>query len=343
MARKKIIGEFLNRNQKEEPVEEELSEFEAEQREIFDKIEEKRRNRFGWNRLKVNPIEVLTERPVNILIVSVPLALLIFIAGFFYLITTYGFQVLFTATTIDDIFIISVLVAFVPLAFLQFKEGRRERSIEEALPNFFRDLAGMNESGMTLPNAIEVVARGEYGTLTPEVHKLRNDISWNIPFVDAIYKFGQRLSTPLALRSVDLVAKASKAGGDVSEVLRAAATDSYEFVTLATERRNNMLIYVIIVIVSFFVFLFVIAVLTSTFLSTMAEAGAAAASAGATGSFASTIDMFFYRRLFSHAAMIQGFFSGLVAGQMGEAEMIAGLKYSLVMLVVAWICFRLFI
>jgi flagellar protein FlaJ len=343
MARKKIFNDFLNRNQKETPVEEELSEYESEQREIFNKIEEKRGNRFGWNRLRVNPIEVLTEKPMNILIVSVPLALLIFITGFFYLVTTYGFQVLFTSTTIDDVFIISVLVAVVPLAFLQFKEGRRERSIEEALPNFFRDLAGMNESGMTLPNAIEVVARGEYGTLTPEVHKLRNDISWNIPFVDAIYKFGQRLATPLAMRSVDLIAKASKAGGDVSEVLRAAATDSYEFVNLSTERRNNMLIYVIIVIVSFFVFLFVIAVLVSTFLTTMAEAGAAAASAGATGAFASTIDIFFYRRLFSHAAIIQGFFSGLVAGQMGEADMIAGLKYSVIMVVIAWVAFRLFI
>ena len=43
-------------------------------------------------------------------------------------------------------------------------------------------------------------------------------------------RFGKRLSTPLTDRSIDLIAKASKAGGDVSEVLRAAAKDTYEFV-----------------------------------------------------------------------------------------------------------------
>ena len=91
------------------------------------------------------------------------------------------------------------------------------------------------------------------------------------------YRFGRDLGTPLADRSVDLIAKASKAGGDISEVLRAAAKDTFEVVNLSQERSNNMLIYVIIVLVSFAVFLFVIAILVSTFLTTMATAGASAA------------------------------------------------------------------
>jgi flagellar protein FlaJ len=47
--------------------------------------------------------------------------------------------------------------------------------------------------------------------------------------------------------------------------------------------------------------------------------------------------------LFAHAAMIQGIFSGLVAGQMGEGSAIAGLKYSAIMLLIAWIAFRFFV
>ena len=42
------------------------------------------------------------------------------------------------------------------------------------------------------------------------------------------------LGTPLADRSVDLIAKASKAGGDISEVLRAAAKDTFEVVNLGS-------------------------------------------------------------------------------------------------------------
>jgi flagellar protein FlaJ len=164
-------------------------------------------------------------------------------------------------------------------------------------------------------------------------------MSWGVGFVDALYRFGKGLGTTLADRSVDLIAKASKAGGDVSEVLRAAAKDTFEVVNLQQERSNNMIIYVVIVLVSFAVFLFVIAILVSSFLKTMAAAGATASAAGASG-FMGKIDLFLYKRLFSHAAMLQGFFSGLVAGQMGEGRFVGGLKYSAVMLLIAWVVFR---
>jgi flagellar protein FlaJ len=55
------------------------------------------------------------------------------------------------------------------------------------------------------------------------------------------------------------------------------------------------------------------------------------------------VDLFLYTRLFTHAAILQGFFSGLVAGQMGEGRLISGLKYSAVMVIIAWATFRFFI
>ncbi len=349
MGMKDVFNDFLNKGEKQRvdtiPTSE-IEKMEKEERHILDKLDHERKSRFGFGKLLKNPIEVLMEKPTNILILSIPIALLIFIIGFSVIIATSeeGFGVLFTSTLVDDLIVICVLVALTPMAILHFKESSRVRSLEESLPNFFRDVAGMNDSGMTLPNAVHIVAGGEYGTLTPHVKKLDAEMSWNIPFVEAIIRFGTRLGTPLALRSVDLIAKASRAGGDASEVLRAAATDTYEFFNLKTERRNNMLIYMIIVIVSFLVFLFVIAILVGTFLTTMAQAGAEVSKAGAAASqFMGAVDIFLYKRIFSHAAMIQGFFSGLVAGQMGEGDVMAGIKYSVIMLAIAWLTFRFFI
>jgi archaeal flagellar protein FlaJ len=320
----------------------ELSSIESEMDEITKNLERDRQTREGLGKFLKHPFKVLTEKPVNIFIVTIPLALIIFIGGFVSSVMSYGIQVLFTSTIIDDLLVLAVLVAIVPVAILDFKEQRRVKNLENALPNFFRDLAGMNDSGMTLPNAVHIVAGAEYSTLTPHIRKLDQDMSWGAGFVEAMYRFGKDLGTPLADRSVDLIAKASKAGGDISEVLRAAAKDTFEVVNLAQERSNNMLIYVIIVLVSFAVFLFVIAILVSTFLTTMATAGASAASAGARG-FMGQIDLFQYKRLFTHAALLQGFFSGLVAGQMGEGRLIAGLKYSAIMVIIAWVTFRFFI
>ncbi len=309
--------------------------------EIEEKLEYDRVHRIGFGRFIRHPLKVLTEQPINILIVCLPVSLLFFLIGTASMIRQYGLSVMFTTTIIDDIAVISILIAIGPLAILQTRESKRINNLEEALPNFFRDLAGMNDSGMTLPNAVHLVSAGEYSTLTPYIRKMDSEMSWNVPFVEAMYRFGQRLRTPLADRSVDLIAKASRAGGDASEVLRAAANDTYEFVKLKTERNNNMMIYVVIVLVSFLVFLFVIFILVTTFLTTMATAAQAGGPGGP--QFIKNLNLFFYKRLFAHAAMIQGIFSGLVAGQMGEGSAIAGLKYSAIMLLIAWIAFRFFV
>lgn len=320
-----------------------LNSSEVEQlNEITVKLEHERQSREGMGKFFKHPLQVLTERPENILIVCIPLALLVFVGGFIYLVQSYGIKVLFNSTSVDDFLVFAILISIIPVALLDLKEQMRVTNLENALPNFFRDLAGMNDSGMTLPTAVHLVAAAEYGTLTPHIRKLDNEMSWGVGFVEALYRFGKGLGTKLADRSVDLIAKASKAGGDVSEVLRAAAKDTFEVVNLQQERANNMLIYVIIVLVAFAVFLFVIAILVSSFLTTMATAGATASATGARG-FGGNIDIFIYKRLFSHAAMMQGFFSGLVAGQMGEGRFVAGLKYSAIMLIIAWVTFRFFI
>jgi flagellar protein FlaJ len=345
-AKTGFLGRIFPGKKKAEvtPGPKEEQEYEKKEKEIEKKLEQGRKARQGFEKVIRHPVKAVLEKPINILIVTVPLAMIVFIFGTALLIRDYGVSILFYATTVDDVAIISLLIVMVPLAILDFRESQRVKHIEDALPNFFRDLAGMNDSGMTLPNAVHLVAQSEYSTLTPFIRKMDDEMSWNTTFIDAINRFRARLGTPLTDRSIDLIAKASKAGGDVSEVLRAAANDAYSFIQLRNERRNNMLIYVIIVLISFMVFVFVILILVSTFLSTMASAGSAASSAGAgAASFAGTVDLFFYTRLFSHAAMIQAIFSGLVAGQMGEGRAIAGLKYSAIMLVISWIMFRFFV
>lgn len=344
MGFKDIADNLFNKGEhtKEQVKTSELSSMEVEFTEITAKLEQERKTRQGFGRFMKHPLEVLTERPENILIVCIPLGLLVFIVGFMYLVSSSGISVLFNTTAVDDIAVLAVLICIIPLALLDFKEQSRVKNLENALPNFFRDLAGMNDSGMTLPNAVHIVATAEYGTLTPHIRKLDNEMSWGVEFVEALFRFGKGLGTKLADRSVDLIAKASRAGGDVSEVLRAAAKDTFEVVNLQQERFNNMIVYVVIVLVAFAVFLFVIAILVSSFLTTMATTGTKAVAAGATG-FGGIIDLFLYKRLFAHAAILEGFFSGLVAGQMGEGRFVAGFKYSAIMVIIAWITFRFFI
>jgi len=284
---------------------------------------------------------VLWNRPLAVLYISIPLALAVAGAGCAILVQSAGWFAL-AGSALDDVVILAIFVAAAPLAVLDTIDSMRKQRLEAALPNFFRDLAGMYESGMTLPHAVHIVSDGDYGALSPHVRRLDREMSWNASFDDAMERFGDRVGTPLVRRSVDLITRATAAGGNVGEVLNAAARDAYTTASLAAERRAGMSIYVVIVIVAFLVFLFVIGVLTGSFLSAMAEAGSSLAGTGQSLSgLGGSVDMSVYKRLFTHAAVLQALFSGIVAGQMGEGRAVAGVKYSMMMMVTAWAVFSI--
>ncbi len=308
--------------------------------EIYKKIDTYYQYSVGALRFVKHPFRTLFEKPINILYISVPAGLLVFIIGLSMVIQQGGAEAIITNSFIDDIAVFTTIIIVGPLAITDLLEGRRISSIEVALPNFFRDLAGMHESGMTLPGAIHLVSQSEYGALTPHIRQLDQRISWNFAFIDAIRQLGKEIPIPLVERSVDLVARASDAGGDIVQVLRAAGKDSAEYVVMKTDRKNNMFIYVIIILASFAVFLFVVMILVSSFLKTMADLGAETGASSQAGFNLGGFDLALYIRVFSHAGMFQGFFSGLVAGVMGEGRVTAGLKYSVLMLIIAWATFR---
>ncbi|MDD3372046.1 MAG: type II secretion system F family protein, partial [Methanoculleus bourgensis] len=47
--------------------------------------------------------------------------------------------------------------------------------------------------------------------------------------------------------------------------------------------------------------------------------------------------------LLYHACLIQAFFSGLIAGAMGEASLRAGVKHAAVMIIIAFVVFNVFL
>ncbi|MCK5660154.1 MAG: secretion system protein, partial [Methanosarcinales archaeon] len=118
-----------------------------------------------------------------------------------------------------------------------------------------------------------------------------------------------------------------------------AAMDAELAVRIKKERLNNILMYVIVVYISFFVFLLIAYVLSTVFLDTMPAPIDTSDISGATTGFAS-FDKDQYTQLLYHATLIQGFFSGLVSGQLGEGNVYSGLKHSLIMVFIGYLAFN---
>ncbi len=280
-----------------------------------------------------DPYETLYRYPAYMAFFSVPAALIFCIIGF---------KLVWGSFLIDDVIIFTVLIAITPPAIMHYKKRKVIKKIEEYMPNFLRDISEMSRAGLTLPRAIATVAKGEYGELSKEVRLMDSSMSWGVSFEDTLINFSKRMNTPLISRSIALITQANRAGGRVSSVLEAAARDATEIKMLQRERSGNMVVYLVIVYMAFFVFIFVILMLTSAFIPTMAQAGQAAAAAGAGSQFLGAFDPAKFSRTLFHAAVIQGFVSGLVAGQLGEGEFFAGLKHSVILTLVAWVTFTLF-
>ena len=242
-----------------------------------------------------------------------------------------------------DFFVFGILFGIGPYGWYQGREARRIEAIDTKFPEFLRDLAESQRSGMTLTEAVLTASKGQYGELTGDIRKMAAQIEWGVSFSDALLRFSSRVNTPLIGRTVSLVIEASNAGGNVVDVLTAAADDAREIQQIVKERKQSMSIYVMIINIAFAVFIGVIAVLNAQFIPEVAKAVSKADGVSIGGLNFRAFDEDDFKILFFHAAVIQGLGGGLVGGVMSGGKLIHGLRHSFILIVIAWVLFRLVI
>jgi len=238
-----------------------------------------------------------------------------------------------------DAYILAGIAAFVPPAYYSYSEQKRIRKAEDAFPDLLRDLAQAKRAGLSLIDAVTLTAEGEYGMLTDGIRTIGAQLTWGVPFEDALRMFARRYPTRIIKRSVEMIIEGYKTGGEVGEVLKIAADDVMELKSLEKRRIADMSPYVMVCYATFFVFLGVLLVLYHSFIPTMVEAGEAVAEAGAGGRggvLIRGVDVEMLKMIFFHCAVIQGICSGLVAGKLGEGKVIAGLRHAVVLALAAF-------
>jgi flagellar protein FlaJ len=245
-----------------------------------------------------------------------------------------------TVTMLDDYVFIALLILFTP--FIVFDEIRNHRikQIESHIPEFLNNLASINEAGIVLVDAIEMSMKLKIGVLHAEVRRLVNDISWGAKLDDALRKFEYRIRTDMTRRIITLIIKANETTSDIKSVLTIAAHDADVQKHLKKERSAEMFVYVFIIYIAFMVFLFIVYILAAYFLPAIPSADG---NIQAGMPLIADFDLKAYTMIFFHAAMIQGFCSGIVAGKMGTGNIRSGLKHSMAMMSIAYLVFELLI
>lgn len=244
---------------------------------------------------------------------------------------------------VDDHIIIALLIILIPYAIFYEIWSRKVLGIQALVPDFLERMSGINQVGLTIAQAIAIMVNTNLGLLSYEIRRIKRDMDWGANFTEALMRFEERVSTPAIARTVTLITKASEMSGQIHEVLSIASSDAKMSEALKRERMSEMFIYTAIVYLSFFVFLFVVAVLTTQFLPILANISVEGMPASGALSGIGSIPTITFGRILYHACLMQALFSGLIAGQMGESSIAAGVKHSCVLLLIALVTFNFII
>ena len=254
----------------------------------------------------------------------------------------------------------SIIISAIPYFMFSYIRLREVSAMEEQLPNFLRDLTEEVRSGMTLNKAIQMCSDIDYGKLSKEVKKMYYQLTWGVPLADVLKMFSDRVKeSDLIRRSIDILMESHRSGGDIISTMESVARDSTLVKEMDKERKSAMAYHTISLYMIYFMFIGILFGLTKILGSMMsAMTGGSELSGlgiemsspcsgnpvGLTGAICSflfgackTFSLgaggdCYYKALFLYMILIQGLFSGLVAGQAGSESVTVGFKHGLIMM-----------
>lgn len=297
---------------------------------------ERRRQKSTLGLFFESPMKALEQKP----------SLLYFIAAGLSL-TFAAVAFLIFHVELSQVIIFAVVLALIPPGLYDFQKRGKVKRAESEFPALLRDISLSVKAGMTLKGALSVTAQGEYGALSPAIKHLDSLMSWGVSFDEALLHLAKKYPTPLIKRTIATIIEASKTGGEIGPILESVASDAEDIKALERKRKADTQPYLAVCYMAYFVFLGVILILSQYFIGMMAEMVKETGREAIPGSVGiqfrvSAADIAQYKTLFFHASMVQGIFSGIVTGKIAEGTILAGLKHSLIFVIIGLIAYQFF-
>lgn len=238
---------------------------------------------------------------------------------------------------------IAFVVGALPFVMTMMTEVGREKGKEEMFLEFARNLVESVKAGTPISKSIINVGKKEYGSLTPHVNKLSNQIAVGIPVSQALVTFANDVKNKVVSRSIYLIIQAEKSGGQIDLILESTAKSVSEVEDIQKERQSSMYNLVIEGYIIFFIFLIIMIAVQTKFipamLKTVTEAGTGTGMEGIGfgGGGGGGVSTQLLGNLFLALILVQGFFCGLVIGKLSEGKIKSGIKHSMIIVAMAYL------
>jgi flagellar protein FlaJ len=238
-------------------------------------------------------------------------------------------------------FYLPMYVTMVPLGFFYEWNLSSRRGITNSLSEDLRQLASANSTGLTLLQSLRTVSETSSGRLADEFEIVAKKVEYGNSLEEAMIEFNNKYHIPRLARTVKLITKAEEASNYITDVLSTAAQASENADDIERERKSRTRMQVAIIIMTYVVLLAVMALLKTQFINTLAvvaERTATAESGGPAGGGGvgfQNINASRLSMLFFHAVTLQAIMSGIIAGYMRDAEIMAGVKFVVILETIA--------
>ncbi len=233
--------------------------------------------------------------------------------------------------------VIGGLICVIPPAFLLYTKYRIRKESERSFLSFIMDLRDSINSGMTLPLALQQCSRRDYPSLTKYIKKLAAQVDWGIPFDKAFHNFAEKTYSPVIKRAVMTITESYKAGGRISDMLDSVTKSIITVNKINEERKSMMYSQIVIIYIIFFIFIAILIVIEVMIIPSLPQTSLP----GFFSSVGMQIPVERIKEILIYLIIIQGIFSGLVAGKMSEDSIVSGLKHSLFLSITGYLLFSL--
>jgi len=232
---------------------------------------------------------------------------------------------------------VAFVIASLPFFISVLIEVGREKEKEEMFLEFSRNLVESVAAGIPISRAIINVGGKSFGSLTPHITKLANQIRFGIPVRQALSTFAKDVKNRVVSRSIVLITEAEQSGGDIALILESVAKSVSEVEDLKKERRTSMYNLVMQGYIIFLIFIIIMLVMQIKFIplitSTLMAAGPQAMAGFAT--VPEQISPERLNQLFFWLILVQSLSAGLVIGKLSEGSIKAGIKHSFILVALA--------
>jgi flagellar protein FlaJ len=241
---------------------------------------------------------------------------------------------------------IAMIIAGMPFFTSLLVESQKERSIDAMFLEFARDLVEGVKSGTPISKSIINVKTKNYGSLSPHVDKLANQIALGIPVKDALDTFAKEVNSQVISRAISLIREAERSGGRIEVILESVSYSISQIEKLKKERKAAIYNLTVQGYIIFFIFIIIMLIMEFKILPMTSnlnlDSGVSDIGLGGDTGFGSNaggaeISPEAFAQPFLFLLLFQGFFAGLVIGKISEGSVKAGLKHSFVLVAVSWI------